>query len=87
MARITNMRNCLLSAGAMVAVLVMASTPSQAQYWYMINGRAATYAEIQYLAANNLPSGSYWVDARGNVAQAGGKAAISGGKRGKQPGM
>jgi hypothetical protein len=48
----------------------MASGISNAA-WYMVNGRAATYAEIQFLTASRLPSGSYWVDAKGNITRAG----------------
>jgi hypothetical protein len=62
------MRN-FLTVAALVSVLMVASGTSHAM-WYMVNGRAATYAEIQYLAANGVPSGSYWVDAKGNLARA-----------------
>ena len=57
-----------LAMAALVPVFMVASGTSHAM-WYMVNGRAATYAEIQYLAANGVPSGSYWVDAKGNLAR------------------
>jgi hypothetical protein len=61
------MRKCLLALAAIE--LVMASGTSNA-VWYMVNGRAATYAEMQILIASRLPSGSYWVDAKGNITRA-----------------
>jgi hypothetical protein len=63
------MRKFLVLA-AIVSGLVMASGSAYA-VWYMVNGRAATYAEIRFLKANGAPSGSYWVDAKGNIVRAG----------------
>ena len=63
------MRKYLLALAAIVPALAMASSTANA-VWYMVNGRAATYAEIQFLTANRLPSGSYWVDAKGNITRA-----------------
>jgi hypothetical protein len=64
------MRKYLVGLVAIVPALVMASGISNAA-WYMVHGRAATYAEIQFLTASRLPSGSYWVDAKGNITRAG----------------
>ena len=61
------MRKYLLALAAIA--LVTASGTSDA-VWYMVNGRAATYAEMQFLIANRVPSGSYWVDAKGNITGA-----------------
>jgi hypothetical protein len=61
------MRKYLLALAAIA--LVTASGTSEA-VWYMVNGRAATYAEMQILIASRLPSGSYWVDAKGNLTRA-----------------
>jgi hypothetical protein len=61
------MRKYLLALAAIA--LVTASGTSDA-VWYMVNGRAATYAEMQFLIASRVPSGSYWVDAKGNLTRA-----------------
>jgi hypothetical protein len=58
-----------LTIAGVATALAAVGLPTQAQN-YTINGRAATYAEAMYLAAQGVPPGAYWVDARGNIEPA-----------------
>jgi hypothetical protein len=59
-----------LTVAAAATVFLSVSVPTQAQNYYTINGRGASYAEAMYLAAQGVPPGAYWIDARGNIARA-----------------
>lgn len=65
------MRKILIIA-ASAAVLAAMSASTQAQSYYTINGRGASYAETQYLAVLGVPPGAYWIDAAGNISRADG---------------
>lgn len=55
----------LLMAVAALATGLAAALPAPAETWYTINGQPASYEAQQFMAANGLPPGHYWLDANG----------------------
>ena len=53
-----------LAIAAIAVALGIASTPAQAQS-YVVNGHAASPAEVQHLVASGIPPGHWSVDAFG----------------------
>ena len=85
MRRITRRRRNLATLVFLLGFFA-AAPAADAQVWYYVNGRPATLYEAQWMAARNLPPGSYWRQNNGNWGVAGDPDAL-GNVYGRRPSL